>query len=278
MPRVSIIIRAKDKADSIEVVLRMIYAQTFKDFEVIIVDSGSTDSTLERARKFPVRILEIPSEQFTYGYALNVGCAQAQGAWLVALSAHCIPKSSCWLENLTLPISDPKVAGVTSDGIHGYLRWDLEAFLVNPHIGLSNANSAYRADLWKEKPFNENMLGTEDKEWQYYFLKQGYCVINVSGAEVFRVDQMDLKHRYRKAYWESHGYTQFLPDAILFEMMVGFIKRFLSKPSRWELWRFMGSCRGLLNGRRDLKKRNNVPHVQFSFPPTNKRASTTSPN
>ena len=123
------------------------------------------------------------------------------------------------------------MACVPSDGIHGYLRQDFQAFLGNPLVGLSNANSAYRADLWKEKPFDANMLGAEDREWQYYFLKQGCCLIHVSGAEVFRVDQMDLKHRYRKAYWESHGYAQFLPDAILFEMMVGYIKQFLSRPS-----------------------------------------------
>ena len=73
-PVASIIIRAKNEEALIGEVLTAVYEQTVRDIEVILVDSGSTDRTLEIARKFPLKIIEIRPEEFTYGRALNIGC------------------------------------------------------------------------------------------------------------------------------------------------------------------------------------------------------------
>jgi len=260
MARVSIIIRTKNKADTIEVLLWMVYCQTFRDFEVIVVDSGSTDSTLDVARQFPVRIVQIKPEEFTYGYSMNVGCTAAKGDVFVALSAHCIPRSAGWLETLIAPFRDPRVAGVTSDGIRGPVGQDVEDFLTDPGFGLSNANSAYRMDLWRKKHFDEVMLGCEDREWEFHFLKRGYITINVVGGEVLRLVRMRYRDRYWKSYIEYHGLAQFLDDAVLRRMLWHQLTRLLTVPSRWEMCRLLGSCRGVILGRQ--MRRNSLSTVE----------------
>ena len=71
---VSIFIRCKNEEACIGDVLSMIFEQ-FIDvkFEVIVLDSGSTDQTLEIVKKFNVKLYEIAPEVFTFGYALNKG-------------------------------------------------------------------------------------------------------------------------------------------------------------------------------------------------------------
>ena len=76
----SIIIRTKNEEKWIGKVLEVLMQQSYKDFEIIVVDSGSTDRTLEIVKKYPIKLIEIPQKDFTYPYALNVGCKSANAA------------------------------------------------------------------------------------------------------------------------------------------------------------------------------------------------------
>src|SRR5574340_1746904 len=99
MDSISIVIRCRNEEEYIGQTLKSIYSQQIDiPYEVIIVDSGSTDSTLTMARQYAVRILQILPESFTFGYALNYGIAQARGAIIVNLSAHCLPTDTGWLK------------------------------------------------------------------------------------------------------------------------------------------------------------------------------------
>ncbi|HEX6714963.1 MAG TPA: glycosyltransferase, partial [Thermoleophilaceae bacterium] len=72
-PSVSVIIRAKDEAAAIGEILDLVLAQQLDtgEVEVIVVDSGSTDGTLEIVRERAVQLIEIPSATFSFGGALN---------------------------------------------------------------------------------------------------------------------------------------------------------------------------------------------------------------
>ena len=110
--KVSVIIRTYNEEKDIEECLTKIYNQSHKHFEVIIVDSESEDKTLETVKKFPVRIIKIKKEDFTFGKSLNLGCSKAKGEYLVSLSAHAIPLTNFWLANLIRPLKNKKIAGV----------------------------------------------------------------------------------------------------------------------------------------------------------------------
>ena len=102
--------RAKDKEQTIERALRGLRAQTV-EMEIILVDSGSTDRTVELARPYCDQVITIPAEAFTYGRALNLGAEHASGEVVFALSAHCVPPSPQWAEVSLGAYGDNDVAG-----------------------------------------------------------------------------------------------------------------------------------------------------------------------
>jgi len=82
--RASIIIRAYNEERHIEKLFKGIQAQDAPfDHETILVDSGSTDRTRDIAGRYPVRIVQIKPENFSFGYSLNTGIQHARGAYCV---------------------------------------------------------------------------------------------------------------------------------------------------------------------------------------------------
>ncbi|MFM6080140.1 MAG: glycosyltransferase family 2 protein [Dolichospermum sp.] len=72
----SIIIRTYNEQRYLEKLLKEIQNQVVDDlvYEVIIVDSGSTDKTLEIANKFNSKILNIKKSEFSFGRSLKFYC------------------------------------------------------------------------------------------------------------------------------------------------------------------------------------------------------------
>jgi rhamnosyltransferase len=217
-PIASIIIRAKNEEALIGEVLTAAYEQTVHDIEVILVDSGSTDRTLEIARKFPVKLIEIQPEEFTYGRALNIGCRAARGEFLVFVSAHAVPLTVNWLACLLSHFEDPNVAAVCGSNTEKktkrpkerIVRQDLEMFLSDCHFGLSNNNAAIRDDVWRLHSFDELLPYTEDKEWACRVLNDGYTVVHDSRALVLHYHRETLRQIWYRSHLEHVGFANFL--------------------------------------------------------------------
>src|ERR1022692_1653605 len=110
--RCSIIIRSLNEERYLDQLLLSIAEQSVpaSEREIIVVDSGSTDSTLDIARRHSCRILHIRRQDFSFGRSLNIGCDTAKGAILVFISGHCVPASGQWLADLTRPMHESNVA------------------------------------------------------------------------------------------------------------------------------------------------------------------------
>ena len=109
-PLVSIIIRVKNEERWITSCLKGIFSQDYKNFEIIIVDNNSSDLSLEKAKEFKVKTINI--EKFKPGKAINDGIRNSSGEIIVCLSGHCVPTSKKWLSNLIKELSNNKIAGV----------------------------------------------------------------------------------------------------------------------------------------------------------------------
>ena len=110
MPETSIVIRTFNEALFLADLLEGIRSQTYQDYEIIVVDSGSFDGTVEIAGRFGVELVEIAGRDFTFGFSLNRGIVASEGRFLVLVSAHTTPVDREWLGTLVEPLRDPDVA------------------------------------------------------------------------------------------------------------------------------------------------------------------------
>ncbi len=210
--RASIVIRARNEARLIDEALDAVFGQRYRGhFDVVVVDSGSTDGTLEIVRRYPLRLIQIPSEAFTYGRSLNLGIAQASGELVVSLSAHSTPADDRWLDRLLEPFADPRVAGVYGRQIPRANGTRLELLGMrlsgvmddrprlharNPMF--SNANGAIRRMLWARAPFDERVGGAEDLAWARAMLRVGHLIAYEPRAAVYHSHgEPFLKHLRR---------------------------------------------------------------------------------
>ena len=213
MPETSIIIRTLNEEKHIGNLLHAIEEQDYKDYEIIIVDSDSTDKTLEIAEKYPVKIIKIEKRDFTFGYALNVGCKAARGRYLVFVSAHVLPATKSWLSQLIASFKDPAVAMVygrqKGDTNSKYSEQkDFWRFFsktaVNSKVPLyyaNNANAAIRKSLWEEKRFDEYLFGLEDIDWARRVTSGGLLIRYEPNAPVYHIHREtwpQVFNRYRR--------------------------------------------------------------------------------
>ncbi|MCP4135905.1 MAG: glycosyltransferase family 2 protein [bacterium] len=191
----SIIIRTKDEEEWVGRCLDMVKKQTHSNYEIIIVDTGSTDGTLDIVKKYPECKLIQYNEDYMPGKALNYGCKEAVGEYMVFISAHCIPVNSVWLEHLLKDLEDPHVAGVYGkqepmedtnpfDQRDLILTFGLDKKVQWKDPFFHNANSAIRSQLWKELPFNEELTNIEDRIWAANMQKRGFCLVYEPEARV----------------------------------------------------------------------------------------------
>ena len=183
----SIVIRTLNEAKHLESLMQGIHNQSYRDWEIVLVDSGSSDRTLEIAEKYGARVFHIPSHEFTFGRSLNIGCSKAEGKYLVFASGHVWPITNSWLKNIIRPFEESSVAMVygrqrgTDANRLSELRDLHMLFGPTSHILVdeprgNNGNSAVRKDLWEDQPFDETLTGLEDVDWARKVEQQGYRV------------------------------------------------------------------------------------------------------
>jgi rhamnosyltransferase len=219
---VSIVIRVFNEEKHIGRLLFGIAQQTYSNPEIILVDSGSTDKTVDIAAHYPVKIIHIQPEEFTFGRSLNMGVAAATGDLVIITSAHCYPVYPDWIEQLIQPFNDANVGlayGRQKGGKTNYYsehQFFRKYFPENSvsqqsHPYAHNANAAIRRELWLRQPYNENLTGLEDLAWSSWMMEEGYSIAYVAEAEVIHSHQetySQVQNRYRR---EAIAMKQILP-------------------------------------------------------------------
>ncbi len=210
MDSISIIIRCKNEQRFIGKTLEKIFKQEIKiPFEVIVIDSGSIDRTIEIVKKYNVNFFQIPQQSFTFGYALNYGIEKASGNIICNLSAHCIPVSNLWLKRLVDPIvnsSSQATFGrqVAIKGMNAFEEVALDKHFpdrkeIKGRIPFSNANCAFLKKMWLERRFDEELPSWEDYLW-YFLQKDTYTFQYCPKADVYHTHPFSIGAISSRAY------------------------------------------------------------------------------
>ncbi len=222
-PVCSIIIRAYNEEAHIDRLLRGILQQTVRDVQIILVDSGSTDRTVEIARQYPVEIVNIRPQDFTFGRSLNLGISHARADLVVMASAHVYPVYPDWLERLLEPFADEHVAvsygkqrgaDMTQFSEHQIFKhWFPDVSQPRQsHPFCNNANAAIRRALWERHPYNEVLPGLEDLAWARWAQEQGHGIAYVAEAVIIHVHQESLDGIFNRYRREGMAFKQIYPQ------------------------------------------------------------------
>ena len=236
-PETSIVIRAFNEERWLPEVFAALQKQRYRDFEVLLVDSGSVDRTRDIAAANGARIVRLRAEDFTFGHSLNVGIREARGSLIVILSAHAIPADEHWLGALITPLRQSETAMVYG-GQKGHEiskfseSRDFERIFPGTRREIdiedpfaNNANSAVKRALWEQHPFDEGLPGLEDIEWARYWMEHEMRVLYEPAACVVHVHAetwSQVRRRYHRegmaARWVGKQILRHIPGEIWREL------------------------------------------------------------
>lgn len=220
----SIVIRAYNEEKYIGRLLEGVRRQTVEDVEIILVDSGSTDSTASIAESFGARVVRIPSTEFTFGRSLNFGVRAARRELVVIASAHVFPVYPDWLETLLRPFENPEVA-LTYGKQRGpeaakfseqqiFYQWYPDMSRPRQQTAFcNNANACIRKGLWEEHPYDETLTGLEDLAWAKWVKEQGYTIAYVAEAEIMHVHNETPRGVFNRYRREGMAFKRLHPEA-----------------------------------------------------------------
>jgi len=230
--RVSAVIRAYNEGKHIGRLLEGFEQQTVKPDEIILVDSGSTDDTAEIARAAGCRIVHIDKSEFSFGRALNRGCAAATGDVLLFASAHVYPLYNTHVEHLVGAFDRDGVAIAYGRQVGDertkfsesrvMLKWFPNQNIWDQrHPFSNNANAAVLKSAWQESPYDEALTGLEDLDFAKKALAAGHKIAYVADAPIVHVHEESwsiIRNRYRReamAYARIvEGSKMSLPEAV----------------------------------------------------------------
>jgi glycosyltransferase involved in cell wall biosynthesis len=111
---VSVVIPAKNAGPEFANLLESLRRQKgFKDIELIVVDSGSTDGSVGVAQRYGAKVLEILPEEFSHSYVRNLGAQHACGDVLLLTVQDALPPRDTWLAEMFAPLTLDGLAAVS---------------------------------------------------------------------------------------------------------------------------------------------------------------------
>jgi glycosyltransferase involved in cell wall biosynthesis len=223
--KASIVIRTYNEERHLSDVLRSITNQQADGvkYETLIIDSGSTDRTLDVAKEHSCRIFNISKEEFSFGRSLNLGCEAADGDLLVFVSGHCVPVHPKWLVQLLRPLRDGATSYVYGRQIgNGASRFSERQLFKKyfpdissvPQQGFfcNNANAAILRDVWQKYRFDDELTGLEDMDLAKRLTAAGSKIGYVAEAAVYHLHDetwLQVRTRYER---EALALQQIMPQ------------------------------------------------------------------
>jgi rhamnosyltransferase len=216
---VSVIMRSFNEAWALGETIRRLFTQDYEgEIELIIIDSGSSDGSLEIISEAkPARFIQIPPGTYVPGVVLNQGAREASHDWLIYLNADATPVGDNWLTELLAPclahdsfgaafsrqIPRPDCMAVFA---HDYDRcfgpnresadWD--------HF-FSMVSCATHRSVIDRFPIREDLQYAEDDEWTRRLAQHGLGIIYAPDSVVMHSHNYTLRQTYKRAFGDARA-------------------------------------------------------------------------
>lgn len=216
-PRASIIIRSFNEGWALRETLPALEAQDFTKWELIVIDSGSTDGSVELIRKAgPKHLVQIRAEEYNPSRVLNLGMQLSESSFGIFLNADATPLDGNWLGPLVAALQNPKTAAVFGRQVprpdcHAVYAHDYErCFGRNRESAVwehffSMVSSGIRKDIWAKRGFLEKMQYSEDDEYTRWCRAIGYDVVYVPESAVMHSHNYTPAQAYKRSFGEARA-------------------------------------------------------------------------
>jgi rhamnosyltransferase len=228
-PKYSVVIPTRNGAATLPALLDALRAQrTIGSLEIIAVDSGSTDGTIELLQSQAHSLIRISPQEFDHGLTRNLAVERARGEFVVLTVQDALPVGDMFLESLTAPLArDANVAGtfarqqarpeasaITRHYLDSWIASQAEArtsALVDGRTQMDamtpmarllfcafdNVASCIRRSIWEQRPFKPTPIA-EDLAWSLDVLLAGYSIAFAPDAVVIHSHDRDALYEYRR--------------------------------------------------------------------------------
>jgi rhamnosyltransferase len=238
-PMATVAILTYNGEDYLERILAQLRLQEVDgEFEVLVIDSGSTDSTLEIVRRFPeVRLHEIPNEEFGHGRTRNLAARLARGEFVAYLTHDAVPTTNRWLAELLAPFEiDERIVAVMGKqvprpGCFPLLKYEIQGMFAGfgPDFGTSvfykdpsmtdegvlsaigfysDVNSAARREFLTDVIPYRDVRYAEDQLFGRDLVEAGYRKAYAPRAAVEHSNDLTLDEYGRRIFDETVGLRQ----------------------------------------------------------------------
>jgi rhamnosyltransferase len=210
-----------------ELLKRLSKQETSFGYEVLVIDSGSTDGTAELARRHGATVHAIPRAEFGHGATRNLGVSLSRGEYVAFIVQDAVPLDGRWLTAMVDDLEgDERVAGVYGRQVPRPQSGPLTRALVNgwPTATLErreqytgerysrlppaerrslatfdNVSSCTRRSVWEEIPFERTGFG-EDVRWASRILEAGYKIVYEPRSAVLHSHERGALYDLRRYY------------------------------------------------------------------------------
>lgn len=216
-PLVSIILRSYNEAWALGGTLDALQNQEYKNWELIVIDSGSTDGSQELIRNAnPRHFHQIKPTEYNPSRVMNWGMKMSQGDFGIFLNADATPQDSNWLRPLVEPLLNPTTAAVFGRQIP---RPDCEAVFACDYercFGInresekwdhffSMVSSGLRKDIWAQRGFLEKLQYAEDDEYTRWAKTQGFNIVYCPNSIVMHSHNYTSAQAYKRSFGDARA-------------------------------------------------------------------------
>jgi len=225
---ISVVVPVKNGQRYLDPLLKEVFSQEIDaNFEVVIVDSGSTDNTLNIIKRYPASLYEIRGTEFNHGLTRNLAISKAQGKYVVLMTQDAVPYDNQWMRRLVDNLaSDERLAGVYSRHIPHKdscaLTKMIEKNFFTSEAGrresritgrqdynrltpqekhrfcsFDNVSACIRKSIWQEIAFPETDFA-EDLEWSKKVLEAGYGIVFEPDSVVYHSHDFSISGWYNR--------------------------------------------------------------------------------